>query len=197
MLALIMNPARQHRPGQMSPAQWALLATAIAMLLLTLLYREPAFRETSRYSIQGLALMPIFYFAVRFSGNPLPFRYLNTSLVITLGAYSYTIYLIHYVVIRLIDKNVPAIGTRPYLLFPAALLISIAYAAAIERFVEPYFKRLRRKFRPGSQKRPPLPSDTSRSVSIFYSAASQFPAVEPVDFSQSGQPASKPAAGSP
>jgi hypothetical protein len=46
-----------------------------------------------------------------------------------------------------IDNNLPAVAAKPYLLFPAAL-VSIAYAAAIERFVEPYFKKLRRKFRP-------------------------------------------------
>jgi peptidoglycan/LPS O-acetylase OafA/YrhL len=147
MLALVMNPARQkHRPGLMSLAQWVLLATAAGALILTLVYRDSIFRETARYSIQGLALMPFFYFAVRFSANKL-FRHLNSPWAITLGTYSYSIYLIHYVIIRLIDKNVPAIGERPHLLFPAALLISCAYAAAIERFVEPFFKRLRRKFR--------------------------------------------------
>jgi peptidoglycan/LPS O-acetylase OafA/YrhL len=147
MLALVMNPAWQrHRPGLMSLAQWAFLATAAGALLLTVVYRDPIFRETIRYSIQGLALMPLFYFAIRFSGNPL-FRYLNSPWAISLGTYSYAIYLVHYVVIRLIDKNVPAIGERPLLLFPAALLISIAYAAAVDRFVDPYFKRLRRKFR--------------------------------------------------
>jgi peptidoglycan/LPS O-acetylase OafA/YrhL len=146
MLALLMKRTPQQQPGSMSPAQWALLAAAAGAVFLTLGYRDPAFRETARYSIQGLALLPLFYFAVRFSGNWL-FRYLNSPWAITLGTYSYTIYLIHYVVISLIDKNVPAIGARAYILFPAALLISIAYAAAIERFVEPPFKQLRRRFR--------------------------------------------------
>jgi peptidoglycan/LPS O-acetylase OafA/YrhL len=147
MLALVMNPARQQRrPGPMSLAQWAVAVTAAGVLLLTLVYRDPVFRETVRYSIQGLALMPLFYFAVRFSGN-WPFRYLNSPLAATLGIYSYSIYLIHDIVIHMIDKNLPAIGAKPYLLFPAALLISIAYAAAIDRFVDPFFRRLRHKFR--------------------------------------------------
>jgi peptidoglycan/LPS O-acetylase OafA/YrhL len=155
ILALVMNPVRQpHRLGSMSLAQWGLLATAAGALLLTLVYRDPTFRETTRYSIQGLALMPMFYFAVRFSDNPL-FRHLNSPWAITLGTYSYTIYLIHYVVISLIDKNVPAVATKSFILFPAALLISIAYAAAVERFVEPYFRRLRRKFRPGLARQQP------------------------------------------
>jgi peptidoglycan/LPS O-acetylase OafA/YrhL len=126
-----------------------------------LLYRDPTFRETTRYSIQGLALMPIFYFAVRFSDNRL-FRHLNSPWAITLGTYSYAIYLIHYVVIGFIDKNVPAIAAKPFILFPAALLISIAYAAAVERFVEPYFKRLRRKFRSARANEKPALADCNQ-----------------------------------
>src|ERR1700726_1676049 len=109
-----MNPVRQpHRQGSMSLAQWGLLATAAGALLLTLVYRDPTFRETTRYSIQGLALMPIFYFAVRFSDNPL-FRHLNSPWAMTLGTYSYTIYLIHYVIISSIEKNLPAIAAKPF-----------------------------------------------------------------------------------
>ena len=116
-------------------------------LLLTLLYRDTAFRETTRYSLQGLALMPLFYFAIRFSNNRL-FRHLNSVWVIKLGTYSYAIYLIHFVVINVIAKNAPAVAAKFFILFPAALLISIVYAAAIDRFVDQYFKQLRRKFRP-------------------------------------------------
>jgi peptidoglycan/LPS O-acetylase OafA/YrhL len=159
ILALVANPVRQlDRPGSMSLVQWAVLATAAGAMLLTLLYRDPTFRETTRYSIQGLALMPIFYFAVRFSDNQL-FRYLNTPWAITLGTYSYTIYLIHYVVIRSIDKSIPALAAKSFILFPTALVISIAYAAAVERFVEPYFRQLRRKFRPRLTKKTPSLAD--------------------------------------
>jgi peptidoglycan/LPS O-acetylase OafA/YrhL len=148
ILALVMKAVRQpRRSGSMSPAQWTLLAIAAGALLFTLLYRDPTFRETARYSIQGLALMPFFYFAICFADNRL-FRYLNTPWAMTLGTYSYTIYLIHYVIIQTIEKNLPAIAAKPYILFPATLLISTAYAAAVARFIEPYFKKLRRRFGP-------------------------------------------------
>ncbi|GLH87332.1 MULTISPECIES: acyltransferase [unclassified Bradyrhizobium] len=150
VLALVMNPARQRsKPGAMSPKHWAILLAAVAVLLLSLLYRDPVFRETARYSIQGLALMPLFYFAVRFADTP-PFRLLNRSWMMTLGTYSYAIYLIHNVVIRTFDKTFPAIAAKPYMLFPLTLLISVVYAAVIERLVEPYFRQLRHRFRPGS-----------------------------------------------
>ncbi|CCD84537.1 putative acyltransferase; putative membrane protein [Bradyrhizobium sp. ORS 285] len=150
ILALVINPARQRAPAAaMSAAQWLLLVGAVAVLLVSLIYRDPTFRETARYSLQGLALMPLFYFAVRFADAPL-FRPLNRPGLMTLGTYSYAIYLVHYVVIQAIDKNFPAIAAKPYLLFPLALLISIVYAAAIERFVEPYFRQLRHSLRPGA-----------------------------------------------
>ncbi|UVK40225.1 acyltransferase [Mesorhizobium sp. AR10] len=37
---------------------------AALLLLLTLVNRDPQFRETLRYSMQGIALMPIFYLAI-------------------------------------------------------------------------------------------------------------------------------------
>ncbi len=149
ILAVVMNPKQQpYRLSTMSLVQWVVLAGAAGTLLLTLLYRNPTFRETIRYSIQGLALMPLFYFAVRFSDNRL-FRNLNFPWAVTLGTYSYAIYLIHYVVIGLIAKNVPAVAAKSFILFPTALLISIAYAAVVDRFVDRYFRRIRRKFGPG------------------------------------------------
>src|SRR5262249_575397 len=129
LLAVFLNPARElHRVDTMSVGQWAVVATAIGALLLTLLYRNPEFRETIRYSLQGLALMPLFYFSIRFSGNSL-FQHLNSRWAIRLGTYSYAIYLIHHVVIKLITANAPAVIAKPFFLFPTALLISIAYAA--------------------------------------------------------------------
>jgi peptidoglycan/LPS O-acetylase OafA/YrhL len=146
ILAIVANPKRQlSRSTAMSRVDWAVLAAAISALLLTLLYRDAAFRETIRYSIQGLALMPLFYFAVRFSDNRL-FQKLNSPWMVTLGTYSYAIYLIHYVVIRSIVKDVPALAEKSFILFPTALLISIAYAAVIDRFVDPHFRQLRRKY---------------------------------------------------
>jgi peptidoglycan/LPS O-acetylase OafA/YrhL len=129
----------------MSPLQWGGLTAAACTLLLTLVYRDAVFRETIRYSMQGLALMPIFYFAIRFSDNLL-FRTLNLSLAVTLGTYSYAIYLIHYVVLKSMVKELPAISGKSFILFSSVMLISIAYAAIIDHFIDPYFRRLRRKY---------------------------------------------------
>jgi peptidoglycan/LPS O-acetylase OafA/YrhL len=157
ILAVVANPIRDRcRADVMSLGQWAMLGTALGTFLLTLICRETEFRETIRYSLQGLALMPLFYLAIRFYDNRL-FRCLNLRWVMVLGAYSYSIYLIHLVVIDAIATNVPYIATKSFILFPAALLISIAYAAAIDRFVDTHFRRLRRKYQPGRPTRLPHP----------------------------------------
>ncbi len=170
ILAIVKNPARElDRRGEMSPAQWAVLASAAGALALSLLYRDTVFRETARYSIQGLALMPVFYFAVRFAGHPL-FRPLNSPWAVRLSVYSYAIYLVHYMAMRVIATHVPAIAGRPFLMLPSALLVSVAWAAAIDRFVDPYFRRLRRRCRT---------SGTSAATSFASSASPRSQPVPP------------------
>jgi peptidoglycan/LPS O-acetylase OafA/YrhL len=157
ILALAFNPmSRSARSSGfdgmafMSRADWSLLAIAILALLATLLFRSAAFRETARYSMQGLALMPIFYYAIRNAGR-FPFKFLNTPWIAKLGVYSYAIYLIHYVVIQAVETNAPWLGARKPLMVLTALAISVAYAAAIDRWIDPYFRALRRQFRTRSR----------------------------------------------
>lgn len=147
ILAIVANPIVEPRQGDaISPKQWALLAGALGLLLVTLFYRGEAFREGARYSLQGIALMAIFYFAIQFFDR-WPFRGLNWPMVRKLGVYSYSIYLIHFVIIRCIWLNAPAIATKPYLVFPIALLLSVVFAAVIDRFVDRYLRRLRSRYR--------------------------------------------------
>jgi peptidoglycan/LPS O-acetylase OafA/YrhL len=146
-MAFLINPLRTaHHSKKMSLTQWMLFSVGIGLFLLSLIYRNPVFRETFRYSLQGIALVPIFYFAIQFHDNAL-FRHLNSSWVIRIGTYSYTIYLAHQIVLMAIEKNIPLIRTHPFFVFPATLMISIAYAAVIDSFVDPYFRKLRHKFR--------------------------------------------------
>jgi peptidoglycan/LPS O-acetylase OafA/YrhL len=148
LLAILLNPTHElsRSSDKISLTQWVILTLAVSALVLTLLYRDTVFRETIRYSIQGLALMPLFYFAVRFHDHQ-PFRLLNSPWIIVLGTYSYAIYLIHYVVIKLIAKNAPSIAGKFLILFPIALLISVVYAATMDRFVDRYFRQIRRGLR--------------------------------------------------
>ena len=94
VLAIWGNPALE--PSRLSERtwKWVLVPLGLAGLLLSFLYRKPEFRETARYTVQGLALMPIFVAAIRYPGWWL-FRPLNWRWVVHLGALSYTFYLVH------------------------------------------------------------------------------------------------------
>ena len=97
--------------------------------------------------------MPIFYFAIRFYDRQ-PFSFLNTAAVKKLGVYSYSIYLVHYVIIRFIAANFPGIESNPYLVFPITIVIAIAFAELVDRFVDRYFRKFRGQFRHGHVARP-------------------------------------------
>jgi peptidoglycan/LPS O-acetylase OafA/YrhL len=145
LLALVANPmVGTPSRDQMSWRQWLVLILGLGALIVTLLARNPAFRETFRYSIQGIALLPIFYFAIKFSKNSL-FRHLNTPWIVKLGVYSYFIYLIHFVIIRVLVTYTGGPLINPFVVFAVALALSVGYAAMIDRFVDPYFRELRRR----------------------------------------------------
>jgi peptidoglycan/LPS O-acetylase OafA/YrhL len=121
---------------------WAFIG-GLALLFVTLIIRNEVFRETIRYTLQGLALMPIFYFAIS-ADKSLIYRVLNSRLLITVGIYSYSIYLIHYVIIGLLLDHF-AFAQMRLLLFGAAVGASVLFAFLIDNFVDPYFRVLRRK----------------------------------------------------
>src|SRR5262249_135793 len=99
LAAVLINPLPVAPPPKtLSSLQWALFSAGIIILLFCLIYRNAAFRETFRYSLQGIALIPIFYFAILFYDNSL-FRHLNSVWATRMGSYSYSIYLIHQIII--------------------------------------------------------------------------------------------------
>jgi peptidoglycan/LPS O-acetylase OafA/YrhL len=147
LLALAANP-RSEKPGTsnpfLEPASAALLAAAAVVMAITMVWRDEYFRETFRYSLQGLALMPVFYFAIR-SAAYFPFTLLNHPWMARIGVYSYAMYLIHHVVINFLEKNVPWLATTKPLLVLVTFVISMFYAAIVDTFVDSYFRSLRKK----------------------------------------------------
>jgi peptidoglycan/LPS O-acetylase OafA/YrhL len=149
LLALAANP-RDEKPGMsnpfLQPMSAALLAAAAIVMMITIVWRDVYFRETFRYSLQGLALMPVFYFAIRYAAH-FPFALLNHPWVVKTGVYSYAIYLIHYIVVNVIEKNSPWLATFKPLLVLVTFVIAALYAAILDVYVDSYFRRLRKKFR--------------------------------------------------
>jgi peptidoglycan/LPS O-acetylase OafA/YrhL len=141
-LAVWGNPMLDG-PSHISDAWWkrALLPGALALLLVSFVFRDPRFRETFRYSIQGIALYPVFIVAMRFPTWGL-FRLLNNRVAAFIGVLSYSLYLVHHVIL-LGFRSV--LVDRPIACAAAALGASIAVAWAIHLLVEKPSARLRKR----------------------------------------------------
>jgi peptidoglycan/LPS O-acetylase OafA/YrhL len=144
-LALTGNPALDgEAPGERALWLRWLLPAGAALMIASLLFRDDRFRETFRYSLQGLALYPLFVCAIR---NPrLPaFRLLDHPVLRRIGELSYSLYLLHHVVISGVQRWVPL----PRVLQGAiALGLAFALSSAIWRWIERPCARLRKRFTP-------------------------------------------------
>jgi peptidoglycan/LPS O-acetylase OafA/YrhL len=70
---------------------------------------------------------------------------LNAPWIVKLGVYSYFIYLIHFVIIRVLVTYTGGPLGDPFVVFAVALALSVGYAVMIDRFVDPYFRELRHR----------------------------------------------------
>jgi peptidoglycan/LPS O-acetylase OafA/YrhL len=143
-LAVWNNPILDRTPSESprSPFRSAVLLSAgVALLLVTFVVRDAAFRETLRYSLQGIALTPIFVAAVRYPRWPI-FRPLNWQPLRIVGTLSYSLYLVHQCALVTLEQHshLPAI---PRALL--ALAISCAIARAIYVFIVKPLAGVRRR----------------------------------------------------
>jgi len=140
-LAVWCSPVIQ--PLRLNERRWKYLwcPSSLALLVVCLIVRNEVFRETVRYSLQGVALTGIFISAIRFP-NWLPFRALNTKAMVFLGLLSYSLYLLHFVVLGNLLHRFPAMnGVARSIL---ALTISVALSWLMYIIVERPCARLRR-----------------------------------------------------
>jgi peptidoglycan/LPS O-acetylase OafA/YrhL len=147
-LALHGNPALDG-PSRVSEAgwKWILLPASCLCLLLTFVHRAPAFRETLRYSLQGVALVPIFVVALRWPSWG-PCRVLNLRVMSFLGELSYSLYLVHHVLLGAL-RALPGVARAPL-----ALALAIGIAWAIHELVEKPCARLRRRLAGEGEREP-------------------------------------------
>jgi len=120
--------------------KWGLAPAGAALLVFTFVFRDAAFRETFRYTLQGIALRPLFVVAMRFASWG-PMKVLNTKTLAFGGVLSYVLYLVHYVVL---DALAPLAG-RGFARAVLALAVSVVVAYAVHRFVERPCARLRKR----------------------------------------------------
>lgn len=138
-LAVWGNPALDFEESERpSLFEIAAAVVGVGLLLISFLLRDPAFRESVRYTLQGIGLYPLFFVSVR---HPRWFvmPFLNWRPMRFVGTLSYSLYLLHQVVLH----------TVWYLPWPVLLRASVTLAVsfglslAIWRYVEKPCAKLR------------------------------------------------------
>jgi peptidoglycan/LPS O-acetylase OafA/YrhL len=149
------NPVLDAAPAVASSPSFngkAILLLAMALLLATLLYRAPLFQKVVRYSLQGIALFPMFWLAVRYPGWG-PFRLLNWKPVQWLGGVSFSFYLAHPFWLHV---STSLVGDRLHGAAAALLgfTFTAVFSAVLYRQLERPFLQLGRSL--GGALRPPV-----------------------------------------
>jgi len=144
ILAIGYNPIFHKNNSKMNVMSYFVLFLSISGILVTFLYRDPLFRETLRYTLQGIFLAPLFYFSIKYHKH-LFFRLLNTKAFIKLGQHSYFIYLIHYILINILEEF--AFKNNIIALIFFSLLGSLVYAVLLDNIIDVHFRKLRKKYR--------------------------------------------------
>lgn len=129
----------------------ASFAAGILLIIFSFLYRDDWFRDTARYSLQGLGLMPIVTALCFSNGYRFAFGLLNSKIMVWLGAMSYSLYIFHGHAIVIGENMFAVTYTDPFYKLPlgyffVVILLTFLFAAISYYGVERRFFALRAKF---------------------------------------------------
>jgi peptidoglycan/LPS O-acetylase OafA/YrhL len=142
VLGLFCNPALDQQPPLSTSYKVGLYIGAGALLLVSFLYRDEMFRFTFRYTLEGIALLPLFYLAVKDWRAPW-FSWLNSRPMRFFGLLSYSMYLVHHSIILSLKSAWPASGAIAQGF--VAFMLTTAYAIMMYYLIERPCALLRRR----------------------------------------------------
>ena len=156
LLALLWSPLKQthstegEAPGFVKDLLLAGVGgiAILASFLFGGLDTEPGFSlgkilYSSRYVVQGIALMPVFRFVIIHASRP-GLRLLESAPFRIVGRYSYTIYLSHFIFIAALQNA--GVTSRPAV-FLGAMFYSMWLGYLVDRFVDRPLGVVRKRFR--------------------------------------------------
>jgi peptidoglycan/LPS O-acetylase OafA/YrhL len=128
ILATWNNPAIEGRSYIGGHIGFALVGTSL--VLLSFAVRDPIFRDTWRYTVQGLGLFLLFNFALRTRG--LVATVLSSSPLRVIAELSYFLYLIHFPLLEAAKvMPLPIAAQRA-----SAMIAALLLALAVRHFIE-------------------------------------------------------------
>lgn len=137
-LAIMANSRLGDRVPWLTKHAGALAGGGAILIGACFAYRNPLFRDTVRYTLLEIGLMPIFFF-VTLPGTSFVTRCLEWRLLRHLGQLSYSMYLIHHALFHhFYHSYQPSV-----LLAGGILVLTIGYAQAMRICVELPMQRLR------------------------------------------------------
>jgi peptidoglycan/LPS O-acetylase OafA/YrhL len=161
IMGIWSNPALDSEKDRLGRKGWIpILIASTALLILTFVVRDVAFRETFRYSLQGCALFAIFYCAVRFHNWPI-FSWLDSAPMRGMGLISYTFYLSHLACLRLVERHT---DLNAWVIGVLGFILAVGFSTALYFLVERHMGALRRKLHTSPDKRATRPAPLSKHV---------------------------------
>lgn len=141
-LAVWQNPALDPGGLPRRLLLFVLLPLSLVVLLGSFVLRDVAFRETWRYTVQGLALVPVFLAVIRHP-DWLPFRFLNWPWVRKIGVLSYAFYLVHSLILALLKTHAPISKLAQGVI---AFVLSLLLAWLMHAWIEKPCAKLKKRF---------------------------------------------------
>lgn len=139
-LALWQNPALDGDAWK--PKRWQ-TGAALLGLIMTFTIRDEAFRQSVRYTMQGITLFVLFSYILHDRGWIS--RLLSSWVLNRVGLYSYTLYLCHMPVFQIVQIWGPAMGEAGVGIIGS--ILSLVYAALMYELIEKRIAQWRRAFR--------------------------------------------------
>jgi peptidoglycan/LPS O-acetylase OafA/YrhL len=140
VLAIASNPwyKEDRNASSLNKFKGAWALAGLFLLFLTILWRNPNFRETLRYTLQGIALYPIFFYCGAARDRLVP-KLLAFKPLMTVGHLSYSMYLIHLLILQAMLENF-RIGQLASACI--AFVLTTTYALVMRSLVENPLRKL-------------------------------------------------------
>ena len=139
IMAIALNPVIDNL-DRLSRGLCTVAAIAGALILIaSIAVRGEMFRQTVRYTIQGIALLPVFLFVIRYPDSLIT-RLLDLKVFTHIGDLSYSLYLVHATILVVVEGWVKP---RPVVNLILTFTLSYVLALVIRQYVELPSHRMR------------------------------------------------------